>query len=92
MTYRRLAAYRLSAGSAELAAAGASAVARSDGEIGAAVIGERSRRSREQAASPGCRQPLGRHQWTVIEEIGLVCTYRCECGKTKTRVRPPGTR
>jgi hypothetical protein len=26
------------------------------------------------------------HDWVPIEEIGLMVTYRCECGRTRTRI------
>ena len=48
---------------------------------------------RIRSARPGCRAAvLGLfpgirvHDWTPIEQIGLVVTYRCECGKAKTRI------
>lgn len=48
---------------------------------------------RIRSARPGCRAAvLGLfpgirvHDWTPIEQIGHVVTYRCECGRSKTRV------
>jgi hypothetical protein len=48
---------------------------------------------RIRSARPGCRAAvLGLfpgirvHDWTLIEEIGHVVTYRCECGRSKTRI------
>jgi len=33
------------------------------------------------------RPGLHRHQWELVDQIGCVCTYRCPCGKSKTRIR-----
>jgi len=48
---------------------------------------------RIRSARPGCQAAvLGLfpgirvHDWSPIEAIGHVVTYRCECGRTKTRV------
>jgi hypothetical protein len=48
---------------------------------------------RLQSARPGCRSAvldlfpgIRVHDWAPVEAIGHVVTYRCECGKTKTRV------
>jgi hypothetical protein len=61
-----------------------------DGSPGSAII---QPGFRLRPARPGCRAAvLGLfpgvrvHDWMPIEEIGLVVSYRCECGRTKTRI------
>jgi hypothetical protein len=36
---------------------------------------------------PRRRPGLHRHQWELVDQIGRVCTYQCQCGKSKTRIR-----
>jgi hypothetical protein len=48
---------------------------------------------RVRSARPGCRGAvlglfpgIRAHDWMPVEQIGHVVTYRCECGRAKTRV------